>query len=80
MTIDNIKRLIAADNVGKYNVGVTTDPKITYLRVYVKYDTDFEVVRQICRRHFPEIPLSFVIADVCRPELLVEIEGHAVIG
>lgn len=80
MAIDNIKRLIAADNVGKYNVGVTTDPKITYLRVYVKYDTDFEVVRQICRRHFPEIPLSFVIADVCRPELLVEIEGHAVIG
>lgn len=77
MTIDNIRRLISAENIRRFGIEAASDPDINYLRVYVKYKADFEAVKQICRRHFATIPLSFVVADVCRPELLVEIEGHA---
>jgi len=79
MTIDNIRQLISAENIRRFGIEAATDPAITYLRVYVKYKADFEVVKQICRKHFTTIPLSFVVADVCRPELLLEIEGHALL-
>jgi len=79
MTIDNIRSLISAENIRRFGVEATTDPAITYLRVYVKYKADFEAVKRICRKHFTDIPLSFVVADVCRRELLLEIEGHAVL-
>lgn len=78
-TIDNIRRLISAENIRRFGIKTATDPVITYLRVYVKYKSDFEIVRQICSRHFNTIPLSFLVADVCRPELFLEIEGHAVL-
>lgn len=79
MTIDNIRQLISAENIRRFGIETVTDPTITYLRVYVKYKADFEAVKQICYKHFTDVPLSFVVADVCRPELLLEIEGHAVL-
>lgn len=79
MTIRNIQRLISAENIRRFGVETVVDPMITYLRVYVKYEDDFETVKQICCKHFTAIPLSFVVADICRPELLLEIEGLAVL-
>lgn len=79
MTIDNIRRLISAENIRRFGIETVADPTITYLRVYVKYKADLEAVKQICCKHFTTIPLSFVVADVCRPELLLEIEGQAVL-
>ncbi len=79
MTIDNIKSLISADNIRRFGIETVADPTITNLRVYVKHKADFEAVKQICCKHFTAIPLSFVVADICRPELLLEIEGHAVL-
>ncbi len=78
-TIDNIRRLISAENIRRFGIETATDPVITYLRVYVKYKSDFKIVKQICCRHFSTIPLSFLVADVCRPELFIEIEGYAVL-
>ncbi|MBC7336590.1 MAG: hypothetical protein H5U01_10000, partial [Clostridia bacterium] len=34
-------------------------------------------VKAICDRRLGEVPTIYAIADVCRPELLVEIEGVA---
>jgi enamine deaminase RidA (YjgF/YER057c/UK114 family) len=78
-TIDNIRRLISAENIRRFGIETVVDPEITYLRVYVKHKADFEIVKQICCKHFTTIPLSLLVADVCRPELLLEIEGHAVL-
>jgi hypothetical protein len=31
----------------------------------------------VCERRFGAVPTIYALADVCRPELLVEIEGVA---
>ena len=51
--------------------------KIKSLRVYVKYKNDIQEVKNICERYFPNLQILYVVADICRPELLVEIEGVA---
>ena len=53
------------------------DLKYTYLRVYVKRNVPFDKVIEICRNQYPGIIMQFVQADVCRDDLLVEIEGEA---
>jgi hypothetical protein len=37
---------------------------------------DLKVVRQICNEHFPGIPALFIEADICRDDLLMEIEAE----
>ena len=46
-------------------------------RVYIKRQEDYERTRAVCRRRLGELPTIYAVADVCRPELLVEIEGIA---
>lgn len=77
MTIQNILRLISIENLQKHGIRTSVKASINYIRVYVKYRKDIEQVKAICLKYFPEIPISFVVADICRPELLVEIEGQA---
>jgi len=50
--------------------------KYSYLRVYVKNRSDISVVRELCTKHFGDIPATFVQADICRDNLLVEIEAE----
>jgi enamine deaminase RidA (YjgF/YER057c/UK114 family) len=80
MTIQNILRLISMENISKH--GIITNEKATFqsLRVYVKYKTDIPEVKAVCIKYFPELPIIYVVADICRPELLVEIEGLAVLS
>ena len=51
------------------------------LRVYVADSGDARVVADLLARRFGHLPaIEFLRADVCRPELLVEIEGTAEIS
>jgi len=77
MTIQNILCLISTDNLQKHGIITNEKASISFLRVYVKYPKDIEAVRSVCLKYFSQIPISFVVADICRPELLVEIEGQA---
>jgi chorismate lyase/3-hydroxybenzoate synthase len=48
--------------------------------VYVKRPEDVNAVRSACERWLPPgIPAVYTLSDVCRPELLVEIEGIAIV-
>ena len=47
------------------------------VRVYVKRPEHFEAIRSVCRARLGTVPAVYTIADVCRPDLLVEIEGIA---
>lgn len=80
MTIQNILQLVSVKNIQQQGINITEDPIINYLRIYVKYKKDMPVVKQICNRYFDGTPVVFVVADICRPELLVEIEGQAVLN
>jgi enamine deaminase RidA (YjgF/YER057c/UK114 family) len=44
-------------------------------RVYVKRAEDVNAVRQRCRALLPDAPCTYLIADVCKADCLVEIEG-----
>ena len=47
------------------------------IRVYLKRPEDLAKCRAICERRFGSVPAIYAVADICRPELLVEIEGVA---
>ncbi len=78
-TIDNIERLIAPENFTQHGVsgaGASLHD-MAKIRVYIKRQEDFPPCKAICERRFGPVPAIYAVADVCRPELLVEIEGIA---
>jgi enamine deaminase RidA (YjgF/YER057c/UK114 family) len=78
-TIDNIQRLISPDNLaacGVSGAGAGFED-LAKIRVYLKRPEDLAKCQAICTRRFGSIPAIYALAEVCRPELLVEIEGIA---
>jgi len=78
-TLDNITVLISEENLGRHGLpGLGTSLEgLGLVRVYIKRDEDYAAVRAVCRERLGELPTIYAVADVCRPELLVEIEGIA---
>ncbi len=77
ITLENISRLITPENLEAHGLNLDGDlPPFTYARVYVKYKKDLETVKKHCTQYFGDIPILFIEADVCREELLVEIEAY----
>lgn len=78
-TIDNIEKLIAAPNFELHGVkGAGAKLRdLAKLRVYVKRPEDYAQCKAVCENRFGSIPILYAVADICRPELLVEIEGVA---
>ena len=48
------------------------------LRVYLKHPEDYALAKQLLDGYGLNIPISYMWADVCRDELLIEIEGIAI--
>lgn len=69
--IDVVEHLVAPSNISKDCVNFRFD----LLRIYVRRPQDIEVIQNIFKAHFRDIPTHFLIADICRPELLLELEG-----
>lgn len=65
ITMENIDQLI-----GK--------AKLKMLRVYLKDKSFYEEARELLEGYNLNIPISYMWADVCRDELLIEIEGIAI--
>ncbi|GEM_PF-31038 len=75
-TIANITRLVSPGNLtapGAAAIPVPGDP--AGFRVYVKHEEDIPCVKAVCRDSWGDAPMLFVQADICRRDLLVEIEG-----
>lgn len=47
------------------------------LRVYVKNEKDIPLAQSYLQQYYPVPQKHFVVSDICRPELLIEIEGTA---
>lgn len=78
-TLDNIEALISEENLSRHGLpglGSTLDG-IGLARVYIKRKEDYPRVREVCEERLGELPTVYALADVCRPDLLVEIEGIA---
>ena len=75
-TIDNIETLVSRTNLMNHCSNPAEYPdKYSYLRVYVKYRSDIKTVKRICTENYGDVPMTFVQADICRDNLLVEIEA-----
>lgn len=75
ITLQNIEYLVSAENLRQTGVPVVGDTTLVNLRVYVKYWEDMEKAKKIVEEKYPELPAIYTLTDVCRPELLIEIEG-----
>ncbi len=74
MTIENIEHLVSSENLVRY--GCTAyDLKHVKLHVFIKHAEDYSAVREVVEEAYPCVPVLYTVADVCRGELLVEIEG-----
>ena len=72
-TMEIMNRLISKENIPVENNGAQYD----LLRVYVKRENDIPAVCDYMQQHYPTAQKHYLVADVCRPELLIEIEGVA---
>lgn len=76
-TLQNIERLISAENLSRYKLNRDFNLKmLDNLRIYIRRPEDFDAVKRICQAHFsPKASTAYLGADICRSDLLVEIEG-----
>ena len=45
------------------------------IRVYIKHEEDIKAIVDTLGNHWKGVPMHFLMADICRPELLLELEG-----
>lgn len=65
---------ITMENISQLTGGL----RPAFLRVYLKYKDDYAQAARLMESYGWDIPVSYVQADVCRDELLIEIEGIAI--
>jgi len=78
-TLDNIEALIGHENLARHGMpghNATLDD-LAFARVYVKRQADYAKIRAVCESRLGELPTIYAVAEVCRDDLLVEIEGMA---
>jgi hypothetical protein len=77
ITILNILKLTSSQNLISFAPQLNHNNSNIYdrIRVYVKNDIDIPIVKSICIHHFGNIPTLYVKSDICRTDLLVEIEA-----
>lgn len=46
----------------------------SHVRAYVRHETDADAVQEIIRRRWPDVQVMMLLGDICRSDLLVEIE------
>jgi enamine deaminase RidA (YjgF/YER057c/UK114 family) len=80
VTIENIKKLTDIERINKLaGNSDAISGRYSIVRIYVKNREDFNTVRDICNEHFPKTPAIYIEADICRDDLLTEIEGEFVV-
>jgi chorismate lyase / 3-hydroxybenzoate synthase len=82
VTFENIELLMSAENLARYGIerGCSL-ADLTAVKAYVRRPADVEQVRSRCAEVLsPKAQLVVLVADICRSDLLVEIEGVAANG
>ena len=80
-TMENIDYLVSPENLSRNGADVAVGaPRYELLRVSVKRREDMAALKEYMCDRYPSANLLFLNTDVCRSELLVEIEGIASYG
>lgn len=77
VALENIAHLISAANLSRHGIGCGYDLNdLRLIKVYTRHLSDIPLVERKCREAFsPEADIRFLNVDICRRDLLVEIEG-----
>ncbi|GAA4900232.1 FkbO/Hyg5 family chorismatase [Streptomyces coeruleoprunus] len=77
LALDNIAHVIGTRNLSVHGVGPgCTLDDLRAVKVYVRHQADIARVERICREALsPSVDMVFLNADICRSDLLVELEG-----
>lgn len=82
VALSNIEALLSSSNLARYGIDAAlglTD--LNEIKVYVRREEDVATVKRLCGSAVAEhARISFIVADLCRTDLLVEIEGVARVG
>ncbi len=77
VTIDNVEKLISKKTLSSLDREIPEQLKIDFFRVYIKDQADYQLVKSVCEESWPGVLSVYVVSDVCRENLLVEIEALA---
>ncbi|MGW1777313.1 FkbO/Hyg5 family chorismatase [Streptomyces sp. NPDC002104] len=77
VTFANIEALVSRENLARHGIDSGFGLRdLGSVKVYVRDAADLPVVRSKCQEAFGDrADIAYVRTDICRPELLVEIEG-----
>lgn len=75
ITIENIFHLVSAENLKASGTGFDKIPEFKVFIIYLKRGSDYDEVKRYMDNEYPTISPVYLQADVCRDELLVEIEA-----
>lgn len=78
VTIENIQRLFSSSVLNAIPDEVK-NPIFKHARVYVKNKKDYAAIRKVVKEAFGDLPVVYILADICRDDLLVEIEGKVIL-
>ncbi|MFR9648868.1 MAG: hypothetical protein SNJ33_05505 [Rikenellaceae bacterium] len=79
-TIENIEHLISDHTCKIYDIEISSKLReIGMARAYVKFAQDTEKIKEVVDNRWPKTSTIYLLADVCREELLVEIEAVSII-
>jgi enamine deaminase RidA (YjgF/YER057c/UK114 family) len=76
VTIENILSLLSEGNLNQVGRKIKIGSDfLSYFRVYVKRSQLVPLVKKACNKYFKGLTGLYLISDICRDELLVEIEA-----
>jgi len=77
VTLENILKLYNSNKIPRSDGDTSRNAmELIILRAYIRYQEDFEKVKAVCEKYFPGAPVVYIEADICRDDLLVEIEAE----
>lgn len=84
-TEESLANMAAVREVASSRAGGAFDASMPIYTVYVRHRSDFATVRDVFERHVGAHSTAareaiYLQADICRAELLVEIEAHAFVN
>lgn len=78
ITIQNMQRLYSPEVLSALT-GDSLRPVYGHARVYIKNKKDFPAIKKAFKSYYGNLPVVYIIADICRDDLLVEIEGKVIL-